>query len=227
MADRSYSAFIASPLVVLGFVPGRFSGGDDAVEWHRNIKDLNGLEKLVTAKEPAGDCMMGGAMKAVLDEAFERGFEERPCSILVLTAGRPDDHDKLDSCIADAAKKVKKASDLSITFVQIGDDEYAEGYLKHLDNDLTFTNEAGENIDIVDTIKDEDVKKAVGEYKEEGMLKNGGAGALFGAFAGAALGAGGVYLHNKMNAKKRTEGWNGKWKATYDGEEVAKLSTYW
>ena len=201
-----------------------FSGtGDDAAEWHRNIKDMKGLEELVTAKEPSGECHMGSALQSVLDEAFERGFDERPCTILVLTAGRPDDHEALDKAISDAATKVKKASDLSITFVQVGDDEWAEGYLKHLDTELTTTNAEGETIDIVDTIKDEDIKKAVGEYKEEGLLGNGKGGALFGAFAGAALGVGGVYLHNKMNAKKRQEGWNGNWKATFEGDEIAVL----
>lgn len=202
-----------------------FSGtGDDATEWHRNIKDMTGLEAAVNAKAPGGECHMGGALKSVLDEAFERGFEERPCSILVLTAGRPDDHEALDKCISEAAAKVKKATDLSITFVQVGDDEWAEGYLKHLDEELTTTNADGEKIDIVDTIKDEDIKKAVGEYKKEGVLSNGKAGALFGAFAGAALGVGGVYLHNKMGAKKRTEGWNGNWKATFEGDDIAVLA---
>ena len=201
-----------------------FSSGADSAEWHRNIKDMNGLEAAVTAKEPSGECHMGQAMEAVLKEAFERGFEERPCSILVLTAGRPDDHEALDKVIAEAATKVKKASDLSITFVQVGDDEWAEGYLKHLDEELTTTNAEGETIDIVDTIKDEDIKQAVGEYKKEGMLGNGKGGALFGAFAGAALGVGGVYLHNKMTAKKRTEGWNGKWKATYEGDLIGVLT---
>ena len=27
----------------------------------------------------------------------------------------------------------------------------------------------------------------------------------------------------KISAKKRTEGWNGKWNATYEGEEIATL----
>lgn len=200
-----------------------FSSGEKSAEWHRNIKDMNGLEALVTATEPSGECYMGQIMESVLNEAFERGFEARPCSILVLTAGRPDDHEALDKVIADAATKVKKASDLSITFVQVGDDEWAETYLKHLDDELTTTNAEGETIDIVDTIKDEDVKKAVGEYKKEGKLGNGKAGALFGAFAGAALGVGGVYLHNKITAKNRTKGWNGKWKAIYEGDEIAVL----
>ncbi|CAB9515963.1 von Willebrand factor, type A [Seminavis robusta] len=205
-------------------------GGDGAPDMYRNVKDIGGLESMVTAKEPAGACHMGAAMDIVLKEAFARGFDERPCSILVLTAGRPDDSAALDAAIQDATGKIaamedKKESPLTITFVQVGDDEQAEEYLKHLDDNLTSaSSSSGETIDIVDTIKDEEIKKAMGEFKEEGFLSGGKGGALFGAFAGAAMGVGGMYLYNKLNANKRTEGWNGKWKATYEGEEVAVLT---
>ena len=201
------------------------SGGEGGLEHdiYRNIKDIKGLEALVTAQEPKGPCNMGQAMNVVLKEAFEK---ERPCSVLVLTAGRPDDHEALTETLVKAARKVRKVSDLTITFVQVGDDEWATNYLKHLDTELSTTNADGEEIDIVDTIKDEDIKKALKEMKKELKEKgnkNGATGAMVGAFAGAAMGVGGMYLANKMHAKKRTEGWNGKWKATYEGEEISVL----
>jgi hypothetical protein len=199
--------------------PGSGGEGGTNYDVFRNIKDCKGLEGLVTAVDPKGDCQMGCALDFVLKEAFERGFEARPCSILVLTAGRPDDHEELSQKLAEAATKVKNSKDLTITFVQVGDDEWAEKYLNHLDTELTTTSADGEVIDIVDTIKDEDVKKAIGEIKEN----KGGTGALVGALAGAALGVGGMYLMNKMNAKKRTAGWNGKWRATFEGDEIAVL----
>ena len=197
------------------------SGGEGGMDHDifRNVKDTKGLEALVTAVEPKGDCKMGQAMDVVLKEAFEKGFSERPCAILVLTAGRPDDHEELSKTLADAATKVGKKGDLTITFVHVGDDEWAEKYLAHLDTGLAATNADGEEIDIVDTIKDEDIKKAIGEIKQN----KGTAGALVGAFAGAAMGVGGMYLMNKMNAEKRTEGWNGKWRATFEGDEIAVL----
>jgi len=199
--------------------------GNEGSDVYRNIKDMKGLEALVNSKaEPSGACHMGQAMETVLQEALDRGFDKRPCCILVLTAGRPDDHEALSKTLADTATKVTKAGDLSVTFVHIGDDEWAEQYLKHLDDDLTTTSANGEVIDIVDTIKDEDIQKAVGEIKKEGALGKGGGGALIGAFAGAAMGAGGMYLFNKINAKKRTEGWNGTWRVTFDGNEVSVVS---
>jgi hypothetical protein len=199
------------------------AGGTD-FDVYRNLKDTEGLKDLVTKTEPSGPCHMGNVMDQVFKEAFQRGFSERPCSILVLTAGKPDDEERLSQNIANAAKAINKDSDLTVTFVQVGDDLQAETFLKHLDDNLTCISESGEVIDIVDTIKDEDLKKAVGEVKEGGFMKNGGGGALIGAFAGAALGAGGMYLFNKSQAKKRQAGWNGQWKALKDGEEIAVLT---
>jgi hypothetical protein len=205
-------------------------GGDGEPDIYRNIKDIKGLEAMVTAKQPAGACKMGNAMSVVLEEAFTRGFATRPCSVLVLTAGRPDDDAALNAAIEEAATKIAATSTdggespLTITFVQVGDDPDAETYLKYLDENLTTTSSSGTKIDIVDTVKDEDIKLAIGEMKKSGVGAGGTGGALFGAFAGAALGVGGMYLMNKMNANKRTEGWNGKWKASFDGEEIATLT---
>jgi len=196
------------------------SGGEGGLSYdiYRNIRDANGLEDLVTAVEPKGECHMGATMDVVLKEAFARGFDSTPTSVLVLTAGCPDDSEILTTTLEEAAKKVDKDSDLTVTFVQVGDDEGAEKYLAHLDTELTTISAGGEEIDIVDTVKDEDIQKAVTELKEN----KGTTGGLIGAFTGAALGAGGMYFFNKQNAKKRTEGWNGTWKVT-KGEEEASI----
>lgn len=203
--------------------PGSGGEGGTSYDITRNVKNTEGLEAMVTAQPPQGDCLMGQAIDAVLKEAFERGFDERPCSILVLTAGRPTDHEALSNSLAEAATKVSKDADLTITFVQVGDDEWASTYLKELDDNLTTTHsETGEHIDIVDTIKDEEVQEAVQEMKG-GKSSSGVAGGLMGAFAGAALGVGGVYLANKISNDKRTKGWNGQWKCLYEGEEMCVL----
>merc|ERR1712241_1080921 len=111
---------------------------------------------------------------------------------------------------------------LSITFVQIGKDRRAEEYLNHLDGKMQASCAAtGETFDLVDTIKDEEIQAAMSEIK--GTKSSGKNGALIGAFAGAAMGVGGMYIYNKQQAKKRTAGWGGKWKVTYDGEEITTL----
>mmetsp|Transcript_28283 Transcript_28283/g.60721 ORF Transcript_28283/g.60721 Transcript_28283/m.60721 type:complete len:415 (-) Transcript_28283:172-1416(-) len=197
--------------------PGSGGEGGFSYDIYRNIRDANGLEDLVTAVEPKGECRMGATMDVVLKEAFARGFDSTPTSVLVLTAGCPDDSEQLTKILEEAAKKVDKDSDLTVTFVQVGDDEEAEKYLAHLDTELTTISAGGEEIDIVDTVKDEDIQKAVTELKEN----KGTTGGLIGAFTGAALGAGGMYFFNKQNANKRTEGWNGTWKVTKGEEEAA------
>lgn len=208
---------------VVCFPGSETSEGGTGYDIYRNVKDTKGLEALVTAHEPKGDCKMGEAMDVVLKEAFDRGFDERPCSVLVFTAGRPTDHEAVSKSLEEAAKRVNKDSDLTITFVQVGDDEWATNYLKQLDTELTTTSANGEHIDIVDTIKDEDVQKAVEEMKGGKSSSSGLAGGLVGAFTGAALGVGGVYLANKISKDKRTKGWNGRWKCIYEGDEMSTL----
>jgi hypothetical protein len=153
-------------------------------------------------------------------------MSKRPVSILVLTAGRPDDDDKLDETLLSAVHRIANEYDklvLSVTFVQIGNDPRATEYLHHLDNKMQATCEAtGENFDLVDTIKDEEIQAAMTEIK--GTKSSGKNGALIGAFAGAAMGVGGMYIYNKQQVKKRTVGWGGKWKVSYDGQEITTLN---
>ena len=205
---QSVSRFDKDGVDVMCF-PGMHGGFNDI---HRNVKDASGLEVLVNATPPQGQCMLGKAMEKMINEAFERGFDRRPTSMLVLTAGRPNDHDYLRSLLADTAKKLSKPSDLSITFVHVGNDVWAERYLASLVD--------GQN-DLVDCILDDDIQKSLDEMKKESM--NGVAGGLMGAVAGAGLGIGGMYLANKMNAKKRTKGWNGSWRFLVEGDELAVL----
>ena len=170
-------------------------------------------------------CHMGAAIDECINDAFDKDMTKRPVAILVLTAGKPDDAEELDTTLMKAVNRLAdtcKTCPLSITFVQIGNDDEATDYLKHLDNHIQAECAAnGETFDLVDTIKDEEIKGAMKEIK--GTKSSGTSGALIGAFAGAAMGVGGMYLFNKQQAKKRTEGWNGKWKCTYGGEEICVL----
>jgi len=200
-------------------------GSEEETEWYRNIKNTKGLEEIVTSKPPNGSCRMGAAMNEAIKEAFDKNLTKRPVSILVLTAGRPDDADELDETLMKAVTRLADTCEtcpLSVTFVQIGKDRRAEEYLNHLDGNMTATCAAnGQMFDLVDTIKDEEIQAAMSEIK--GTKSSGKNGALIGAFAGAAMGVGGMYIYNKQQAKKRTEGWGGKWKVTYDGEEITML----
>lgn len=200
-------------------------GGNSDPEWYRNIKSTKGLEEMVTAEKPRGACLMGAAMEECIEDAFDKDLTKRPVAILVLTAGRPNDADELDATLTKAVNRIANSCEtcpLSVTFVQIGDDPKAAEYLAHLDDGIQAECAAnGEIFDLVDTIKDEEIQAAMKEIK--GTKSGGTTGALIGAFAGAAMGVGGMYLYNKKQAKKRTEGWNGKWKVTYGGDEICIL----
>eukprot|EP00536_Pseudo-nitzschia_multiseries_P000530 jgi/Psemu1/178805/e_gw1.6.148.1 len=200
-------------------------GGDESPDWYRNVKSTKGLEQMVNDKQPEGPCNMGAAMEECMTEAFSKDLNTRPVALLVLTAGKPDDNEELNECLTGAVQKCAESYEqcpISVTFVHIGDDEEAEEYLKYLDEGIQADSAvSGETFDLVDTVKDEDIKAAMAEIK--GTEETGKNGALFGAIAGAALGVGGMYLVNKQQAKKRTEGWSGKWKVTYEGEEITIL----
>jgi len=201
-----------------------FGGNADPV-WYRNIKNTKGLEEMVNTERPKGACLMGSAMDDCINDAFDKDITNRPVAILVLTAGKPDDADDLDTTLTNTVNKIANEMEtcpLSITFFQVGDDDRATNYLSHLDNNIQAECAAnGETFDLVDTIKDDEIQAAMSEIK--GTKSSGTSGALIGAFAGAALGVGGMYIYNKQQAKKRTEGWSGKWKVTYDGEEICQV----
>jgi len=201
-------------------------GGDEGADWYRNIKNTKNLEEMVSDKRPAGACKMGAAMDEALNDAFDKDLTKCPCSILVLTAGQPDDSDDLDAALLKAVTRLASTCEtnpLSVTFVQIGNDPKADAYLKTLDGKIQAECAAnGETFDLVDTIKNDEIQAAMSEIK--GTKSSGKNGALLGAFAGAALGVGGMYIYNKQQAKKRTKGWGGKWQVTYDGEEIVVLN---
>jgi len=203
-------------------------GGDSKPKVYRNVRNCKDVERLVTAKIPSGPCHMGEAMEVVLNEAFDRGFKKRPCGILVLTAGAPDDSQRLEKALKNAANRIAsekhKESPLSITFVHIGDDLDAEEYMRYLDSNMESDHKnrrTHEKENICDTVKDTDIKAAMKEIK--GTTSSGKSGAIIGAFAGAAMGAGGLYLYNKNQVKKKTNGWNGEWKATFDGMTIGTI----
>ena len=168
---------------------------------------------------------MSTAMTECIDDAFDKDMTKRPVAILVLVAGKPDDTDEIDATLMKTVNRLADSCStcpLSITFVQIGDDTDTTDYLNHLDDHIQAEcAETGETFDLVDTIKDDDIQAAMKEIK--GTKSSGSSGALIGAFAGAAMGVGGMYIYNNKQAKKRTEGWNGKWKVTYDGDEISIL----
>lgn len=195
-----------------------FPGADGDVDKYMQIKQAQTVKDFVTAQDPGGDCNMSGALTLALDDAFERGFDEKPCSVLVVTAGQPEDKDAVVELLQARAANLENPEALTLTFVQVGQDPGARDFLQFLENDMELTSGGGEPLDIVDTIKDEELKAALDEMACPTFFESGGAGGLAGAFAGMAAGAGAYYLYNKHQAAKRTEGWNGTWEVVKANE---------
>merc|ERR1711862_722360 len=115
--------------------------------------------------EPSGSCNMTQALDVVFTEALERGFDSST-SVVVFTAGKPEDDGAVIESIQNFAKNLEKEEDFSMTFVQVGDSQSGSEFLTKLDDELDCVNAAGEKIDIIDYVKDEDIQKAMGELKQ-------------------------------------------------------------
>lgn len=83
-----------------------------------------------------------------LTEALKlAGKSDKKDFIIVFTDGVPDNKDAVKKLIIDTANKQANDDDLTILFVQVGQDAQATEYLKSLDDDLKAQ---GANHDIVD-----------------------------------------------------------------------------
>lgn len=101
--------------------------------------------------EPCG----GTDLAAVLDHSFDAFFqrkgggEARPETVLVVTDGAPDDEKAVMKTVIRAAKRVQRADELAVSFIQIGTDSGARRFLKVLDDEMV---RAGAPFDIVTTV---------------------------------------------------------------------------
>ena len=92
-------------------------------------------------------------MSEVLEAAFQEHFTgKRETTILVITDGAPDSQSEVEDVIKKAANRLMRDEDLSVTFVQIGNDQSATKFLKKLDDDLEC------KFDIVDTVTVEEME---------------------------------------------------------------------
>ena len=66
---------------------------------------------------------------------------------------------------------------------------------------MTTEKQSGKTIDIVDTMTDAEIQRSMKEMKKS--TSSSTKGTIVGAFAGAALGVGGIYAYNKKQEPKR------------------------
>jgi len=115
---------------------------------YKHIKEEKNVTKIFSKVQPGGGTALHKVLKAAIDEHFSDGG---PTTILVITDGSPDSKDKVVKVIERASNKIDKDEELSITFIQIGDDDGAARFLKQLDDELEG------KFDIVDTVTSEEM----------------------------------------------------------------------
>lgn len=116
-----------------------------------NVRDAAAITRLFKRYSPGGTTDLAGALaRAIRSRNWAK--EE---TILVITDGQPDDEDAVARVIIAATQRMSRDEELSISFIQIGEDEGARRYLKRLDTELE---QAGARFDIVDTKCSEQMK---------------------------------------------------------------------
>ncbi len=93
-------------------------------------------------------------LAAVLADAVMPDNAGRPETVLVITDGAPDSEKQVESLIIKTVAQLKRDPDLSISFIQVGDDKAAKEWLKTLDDDLVAK---GAKFDVVDTLTVDDM----------------------------------------------------------------------
>jgi len=116
-----------------------------------HIKNPQIIADAFKKQRPDGGTCLHGVLDHVFREHFERG--RAPTTILIITDGSPDNEQAARKVIIDAANAVLNDNELSISFIQIGNDHAATKFLNDLDNHLR-----GAKFDIVDAVTVHDMQ---------------------------------------------------------------------
>jgi len=132
------------------------SDGIDVVELGGDCRDYAGVtsqnvREMFATMSPRG----GTPLHTALDKALRHaGKSEKKDMIIVFTDGVPDDQKAAAEVIRRASNKLNEDDELTIVFIQVGDDAAATRYLRQLDDDLK-----GAKFDIVDCMTIEEAEK--------------------------------------------------------------------
>lgn len=132
------------------------SDGIDVVELGGDCRSFvgvnsNNIREMFATMTPRGGTPLSLALEKALQLA---GKSEKKDMIVVFTDGVPDDQKAAADVIRRASNKLVNDDDLTIVFIQVGDDKAATAYLKQLDDSLS-----GAKFDIVDAMTIEEAEK--------------------------------------------------------------------
>ena len=106
--------------------------------------DLGSLETIFASNKPAGRTDAAAAVSSQIEDYFAKrsnlGDPIRPLLIAIISDGCPDNPNLLCHVIAQATQRMNKPGEISITFLQVGNDRRAIDLLKQLQNGLLDQN---------------------------------------------------------------------------------------
>ena len=103
-----------------------------------NVRTSEEVMQHFAARSPGGGTKLAGVLEdAVKPDGVDRSGKRRPETLLVISDGEPSDREEVERVIINATKQYMTVDeDLSITFIQVGNDKDAEKWLAALDDDL-------------------------------------------------------------------------------------------
>ncbi|HMW92053.1 MAG TPA: hypothetical protein PKE54_18650, partial [Candidatus Obscuribacter sp.] len=136
-----------SPVFKSGITVALFSSNAQVL---RNVS-FSLVPDIFSKNVPNGGTYMAKPLSEILDEYFERR-DRNPASVRkllieVITDGEPSDKGELISVISRASRKMTRADEVRIDFLQIGNEEDGIEALRKLDTKLV--GESGAQFDIV------------------------------------------------------------------------------
>jgi len=121
-----------------------FFSGPGHMKKYTNIKTSQQVTDCFEKERTGGTTDLAGVLSAAFTEHFSRPGTQT--TILVITDGEPNSKDHVVKEIVNAANRIQRDEDLSVSFIQIGNDKEATKFLKSLDDDIKA------RFDIVDTL---------------------------------------------------------------------------
>eukprot|EP00696_Hemimastix_kukwesjijk_P018473 gnl/Hemi2/7368_TR2509_c0_g1_i1.p1 gnl/Hemi2/7368_TR2509_c0_g1~~gnl/Hemi2/7368_TR2509_c0_g1_i1.p1 ORF type:complete len:303 (-),score=59.72 gnl/Hemi2/7368_TR2509_c0_g1_i1:88-996(-) len=120
-----------------------------------NVKEKTQVIQLFMNENPGGGTDLAGVLEQVLEFHFSQPPPIKHETILVITDGEPNDKQAVMNVIVQYTNKMQKDEEISISFIQVGDDPLAGHFLRSLDNDLKSK---GAKFDIVDKLSHTEMK---------------------------------------------------------------------
>jgi Mg-chelatase subunit ChlD len=123
---------------------------DHAVEKFTGIRAPEQVQALFEKHKPRGSTNLALALHSAFKGHFSS--ERAATTVLVITDGEPDSRSEVERIIVRAANSAESKDELSISFIQIGEDKQATKFLQYLDDDISIEGGGKCKMDIVDTV---------------------------------------------------------------------------